>query len=109
MIQQILGSLLVAILIPVATAIGFLLAKLIRKGISKIDSEALQGMAWTAVHFVEQKFRDLHGKDKFDRAYEIVASKLPGVEKGNIEQAIESCVNAMNKEFPKGGGSSVGS
>lgn len=101
MIQQILGSLLIAILIPVAAALGLLLAKLIKKGISKIDSEALQSVAWSAVHFVEQKFRDLHGKDKFDKAYEIIASKIPGVEKENIEQAIESCVNAMNKEFPK--------
>lgn len=109
MIQQILGNLLIAVLIPVATAIGFLLAKLIKKSISQIDSEALQSLAWTAAHFVEQKFRDLHGKDKFDKAYEIVASKLPGVEKENIEQAIESCVNAMKKEFPKGEGSSPGS
>ena len=108
MVQQILGSLLVAVLIPVAAALGLLLAKLIKKAISKINSEAMQSIAWTAVHFVEQKFKDLHGDDKFDKAYEIVAGKIPGVEKEDIEQAIESAVASLHAELGEKVGSSTG-
>lgn len=91
-----LGNILIAILIPIATALGIFLGKLIKGAIAKIENETLQAVAWTAITFVDQKFKDLHGKDKFDKAYEAIAKKLPGVNKEAVEQAIESAVNSMN-------------
>jgi len=106
-LQTLFGNILMAVLIPVAAAVGLLLATLIKKAISKIDSEAIQAVAWQAVLFAEQKFKDMHGKDKFDKAYEYVAGKLPGVSKEDIEKAVEAAVGAMNKEFPKAPSSST--
>ena len=100
-IQQLLGSILLAILVPVATAIGVLLGKLIKKAISHIDNKIIQQLAWQAVLWVENTFKDLHGKDKFDKAYEWLAKKLPGIEKEDIEKAIETAVKEMNIQFPK--------
>ena len=100
-LNQVLSSLLVAVLIPIATAIGVLLGKLIKRAISKIDNAILQDLAWQAVLFVEQKFKELHGQDKFNKAYEYVARKLPGVDAEDIERAIEAAVKAMNEQFPK--------
>ena len=97
--NEILGPLLLVVLIPLAAIIGKLLAGLIKKGISKIDNEALQSFTWMAVRFAEQKFKKLHGQDKFDVVYERIAKNFPGVEKENIEAAIEATVNAMNKEL----------
>ncbi|OQX78905.1 MAG: phage holin [Candidatus Omnitrophica bacterium 4484_70.1] len=100
-LNQCLGSILLAVLVPVATTIGVLLGRLIKRAISHIDNKILQDLAWQAVLFVEQKFTELHGKDKFDKAYEYIAKKLPGVDKEDIEKAIEAAVKAMNEEFPK--------
>jgi len=100
-LNQCLGSILLAVLIPIATAIGALLGRLIKRAISKIDNALLQQLAWQAVLWVEQTFKDLHGKDKFDKAYEWLAKKLPGVEKEDIEKAIECAVREMNAQFPK--------
>jgi len=99
--NSILGQILVALLIPIAGVIGTLLGKLIVEALSKIKSEKLQAFAWTAVYFVEQKFQDLHGEDKFGKAYEIIADKLPGISQADIERAIEAAVSSMNKAFPK--------
>ena len=100
-LQQLLGSILLAVLVPVATAIGVLLGKLIKKAISHIDNSIAQQLAWQAVLWVENTFKDLHGKDKFDKAYEWLAKKLPGVEKEDIEKFIETAVKEMNSQFPK--------
>jgi len=100
-LNQCLCSILLAVLIPIATAIGALLGRLIKRAISKIDNALLQQLAWQAVLWVEQTFKDLHGKDKFDKAYEWLAKKLPGVEKEDIEKAIEAAVKTMNEQFPK--------
>jgi len=78
-LQQALGNILLAVLIPIATAIGMLLGRLLKKAINRIDNEVIQGVCWQAVLFAEQKFEQLHGKAKFDKAYEYAASKLPGV------------------------------
>jgi len=95
-LRQLLGSVLVASLIPIAVALGTLLGKLIKRAINQIDNEILQNVAWTAVTFVEQKFKDLNNEDKFKSAYDAIAKKLPGVSPVDIERAIESAVQAMN-------------
>ena len=104
-LHQLLVQILLAIVIPVITVIGILLGKLIKKSISHIDNKLMQGLAWQAVLWVEQTFQNLHGKDKFDKAYEWLANKLPGVEEKDIERAIEAAVKEMNTQFPKVAGS----
>lgn len=103
-LNPILATILVAALTPIAIILGKLLAKLIKKGINSIDNTLIRGLAWQAVLFVDQKFKTMHGKDKFDQAYTWLAKKLPGVDAEDIEQAIEAAVKEMNSTFPKAPG-----
>ena len=100
-LNQLVGPILLAILTPLAAAVGMLLAQLIKRAIAHIDNAIAQQLAWQAVIWVEQTFTDLHGKDKFNKAYEWLAKKLPGVEKEDIEKFIETAVKEMNNQFPK--------
>ena len=103
-LQHLLGSILLAVLIPVATAIGALLGRLLKKGIAHIDNTLLQQLAWQAVLWVEQTFKDLDNKKKFNAAYDWISRKLPGVDSNDIEKAIEAAVKQMNGQFPKAPG-----
>lgn len=99
MLRELLPQILVAILIPVAGIIGTLIARLIKGLIKKNLNENLQGLAYVGVRWAQQKFKDLHGQDKFDKVYTAIASKIKGVDKMDIEEAIEAAVEGMNKEL----------
>ena len=100
-LHQFLGSILVAVLIPVATALGALLGKLIKVGISHINNRILQDVAWQAVLWVEQTAKGIEGSKKFNKALDWIARKLPGVSADEAENAIEAAVRQMNAQFPK--------
>ncbi len=97
--MQFLGSILVAILIPVATGLGTLLGKLIKKAINRIENATLQELAWTAVRWAEQKFKNLPGDERFKKVEEYITEKLPGVNKEDIERAIEAAVKQLHIEL----------
>ena len=96
--STILAQILVAVLIPAAAILGTLFGKLLKRGIAKIDNEALQQGAWVAVRFVEQKFKKMNNADKFAKVYTRLAKKLPGVKQEDLEHAVEAAVNSMKKE-----------
>ena len=100
-LHQLLGNILLAVLIPVGTAVGVLLGRLIKKAISHVDNALARQLAWQAVLWAENTFKDLDGKGKFNLTYRWLAKKLPGVEGKDIEKFIEAAVKEMNSQFPK--------
>ena len=100
-LHQFLGSILVAVLIPVAGAVGALLGKLIKAGISHINNRILQDVAWQAVLWVEQTAKGIEGSKKFSKALDWITRKIPDVSYDEAEKAIETAVKQMNAQFPK--------
>ena len=100
-LHQLLGNILLAALIPIGTAIGVLLGRLIKKAISHIDNALARQLAWQAVLWVENTAKDTDSKGKFNMAYNWLAKKLPGVEEMDIQKFIEAAVKEMNSQFPK--------
>lgn len=99
--KGILGTILLAIALPVAAIIGKLLATLIKKGISKIDNTIAQQLAWQAVVWAENTLKNASGQEKFDKTYEWLAAKLPGMKKDDIAKFIETALAEMDANLPK--------
>ena len=83
-------------------ALGFGIKKLVTR---ILDTKEKKDLAYDVVLFVEQKFTELHGKDKFDKAVERFTTIL--TERGiktsttEIEALIEAAVGAFNDAFDK--------
>jgi hypothetical protein len=93
-------------------ATRFLHKKTVSEGINKVKSEAYlfqtelglkQSFAELAVKYVEQKFKDLAGPDKFMKAAEFIATscQAKGIEltPPEIEGLIEAAVGDLEKVF----------
>ena len=86
----------------VFAALGFAAKKIV---VRVIDTKEKKQLAEEVVTFVEQKFKDLHGADKFNKAVEYFTKLLS--EKGinttttEVEALIESAVGAFNDVFNK--------
>jgi hypothetical protein len=97
--KSIFGTILLAIALPVAAIIGKLLATLIKKGISKIDNSIAQQLSWQAVVWAENTLKTSTGSEKFQKAYEWMAAKMPGMNKEDIEKFIETALAEMDKNL----------
>ena len=108
----IVGSLLAYI---VAKLVSILMT-FIKVKIRHIHNIALRQFLWAvameAVLYVEQKYKKLKGTEKFEKAVEIVESKIDDftermglgrevVSDKDIEVAIEAAVKAMNESWGK--------
>jgi len=103
------------LIILVTLAAGFVVAYLRKRlgveGMQKIEAELAlkQELAALAVRFVEQAFRDLKGKDKYDqaaqwlsgRAGEIGLSVTAEEVKGLIEAALRAFKDEFGEEWAK--------
>lgn len=96
--QPLLTNILLAVLIPIATFIGGLAAWAINLGISKIKNSMAQQLAMQAVLWAEQKFKGLKGSERYEKAVDWLASKLPGVKHEDLDRFIEAAVGAMNSQ-----------
>ena len=70
-----------------------------------LNTKEKRELAYDVVTFVEQKYKDLHGADKFNKAVEAFAKILTerGIETSTTEimTLIESAVGAFNGAFEK--------
>ena len=84
-------------------ALGFGIKKLANR---ILDTKEKKELAYDVVTFVEQKYTDLHGEDKFNKAIEAFTEIL--CERGiktttkEMETLIEAAVGALNEAFNKG-------
>ena len=97
--MNIVGTLLVALLIPVAGILGTLLGKLLVSLIGKIRNETLQQLAYTGVRWAEQQLKTTPGSDRFASVRNYIAGKLPGVDEEDVRKAIEAAVKTLHIEL----------
>lgn len=93
-----------AIITAVAGYIGIVLKNLCTK---YINDKTKQAVAKTAVQFVEQVYKNLHGEEKLNAALSAASEML--VEKGitvsqlELRVLVEAAVAEFNKAFEKAG------
>ena len=93
-------QLVMAILTPIAGTIGAMAGFLLKENIERLKDSRYRALAKTAVRWVEQKFKDLDNQQKFDKAYEYLASKLgKSVTKNDIEVLIEEACKNLKIEL----------
>ena len=107
---SIIGNQLLDMLLPILatfltglfTYIGTRLKKVYEE---KVNTETAKQVAEDAVRFVEQVYKDLHGKEKLDKAVEQVAqvlgSKGIAISEAEIYMLIESAVYGLNEGWFK--------
>ena len=103
---SIIGNQLLDMLLPILatfltglfTYIGTRLKKVYEE---KVNTETAKQVAEDAVRFVEQVYKDLHGKEKLDKAVEQVAQVLESkgitISEAEINMLIESAVCGLNE------------
>ena len=104
---QVVSDILIAVLIPVATIIGALIAKLLKKGIERIDNNSIQQFAWIAVRWVEDNLGTDTGtgSEKLEMAVEWLAKRFPKARKSDIEAAIRAAYQSFSAEVGNGASS----
>ena len=70
-----------------------------------VTTEIKQSVCRTVVRFVEQVYKDLHGKEKLrkamERATQILATYDIHITEDELEAMLEAAVNEFNKSFKK--------
>ena len=98
-------QLLYAIITAIAGYIGIVLKNLVKK---YLDDKTKKAVAKSAVQFVEQVYKDLHGEDKLmaalSAAEEVLAEKGIIVTELEMRVLIEAAVAEFNEAFKKSTG-----
>ena len=96
--SQIIGTVLVALF----GVFGMILKNLVAK---YLDTDTKRAMARVVVQFVEQTFKELHGKEKMDAALvalsEILEDKKIKASEYEMRIMIEAAVAEFNEVFKK--------
>lgn len=97
-ILQIVLPILATFLTGLFTYIGTRLKKVYEE---KVNTETAKTVAEDAVRFVEQVYKDLHGKEKLEKATvqvaEVLQSKGITISEAEINMLIESAVYGLNE------------
>ena len=97
-ILQILLPILATFLTGLFTYIGTRLKKVYEE---KVNTETAKAVVEDAVRFVEQVYKDLHGKEKLEKATaqveEVLQSKGITISEAEINMLIESAVYGLNE------------
>ncbi len=102
----VLTELIKAALLAVVPVIGLLLGKLLKKGIDRIENQSLQGFAWTAVRFAEDKLVGPNkGAEKFRLASQWLRDKFPKLDQAAVEAAIRAAYQQFSAELGNAAGS----
>ena len=95
-------QLLYAIITAIAGYIGIAAKNLVKK---YLDDKTKREVAKTAVQYVEQVYKHLHGEEKFNEALsaasDILADKGITVTKLELMVLVEAAVGEFNKAFTK--------
>lgn len=95
---QILLPVLATFLTGLFTYIGTILKNAYEQ---KVNTETAKVVVENAVRFVEQVYKDLHGKEKLEKAVEqvsqVLASKGINLSEAEINMLIESAVYGLNE------------
>lgn len=95
-------EILLAVLGFIGTVLGFVLKNLAKKF---LNDKTKQAIAKVCVQFVEQVYKDIHGKDKLyaalERAAELLAEKGIKFSAVEMETLIEAAVAEFNEAFHK--------
>lgn len=99
-------GILSAILTAVASALGVLAKKLWDKTVGdKIKEDTKKDVAKIVVRYVEQVYKDIHGKEKLDKALEAFSEMLSqkGITISDLEMRVylESALASFNNAFTK--------
>jgi len=102
LISEYLLKLMTIIFLAGATYLGINAAKLYKK---YVDTEIKQTVCRTAVRFVEQIYKDLHGEEKLqkamEKASELLKEKKIYISADELIALLESAVNEFNNAFGK--------
>lgn len=97
-----LTQIILAIFLAIAAFLGAQAKNLYKK---YITTEIKQNVAKTAVRFVEQVYKDIHGKEKLEaamkRASELLAEYGITISEYELVSMIESAVAEFNNAFNK--------
>lgn len=97
-ILQIVLPILATFLTGLFTYIGTRLKKIYEE---KVNTETAKAVVEDAVRFVEQVYKDLHGKEKLEKATaqveEVLQSKGITISEAEINMLIESAVYGLNE------------
>lgn len=103
--MHIIGLLLVAVAGCLGLVFRNWLSKWVQAETDRLDGETKVKIAKTVVAFVEQVWKDLHGKDKLlkalDKARELLAKKGISFDAEEMEVLIEAAVAEFNEVFRK--------
>lgn len=94
------------IITMIVTAIFGMIGIMVKNLVAKyLNDNTKRAVAKTVVQFVEQCFKDIHGKEKLDvalhRASEILTEKGINVSALEMETLIEAAVSEFNEAFKK--------
>lgn len=91
-----------AIVTAIAGYIGIVVKNLVTK---YLNDKTKQSVAKTAVQFVEQVYKDLHGEEKLNQALsaasEMLAEKGIAASELELRVLVEAAVSEFNKAFDK--------
>ncbi len=95
-------QIILMIVIALAGWLGVQIKNLYQK---YVTTEIKQAVCRTVVRFVEQVYKDLHGKEKLrkamERASQILATYDIHITEDELEAMLEAAVNEFNKSFKK--------
>ena len=95
-------QIILMIVIALAGWLGVQIKNLYQK---YVTTEIKQAVCRTVVRFVEQVYKDLHGREKLrkamERATQILATYGIHITEDELEAMLEAAVNEFNKSFKK--------
>lgn len=104
--SNVLNELIKAAILAVVPIVGWLLGRLLKKGIAQIDNQSLQAFAWMAVRFAEDKLVGPgQGKAKLEVASQWLAARFPKLDPSTIEAAVRSAYQQFAAQLGNAAGS----
>lgn len=101
MIQEIINALVPVIITALTGILSYIGVAIKNKIVEKADTEIKKALVETTVKYVEQVFKDIHGKEKLDMALQKAEElfKEKGIQIGHteLEMMIEEVVHNINE------------
>ena len=101
MYQEIINALIPVVITALTGVISYIGITIKNKISSKIDTDIKKELVKTTVKYVEQVFKDIHGKEKLDmalqKAEELFKEKGINIGRVELEMMIEEVVNNINE------------
>jgi hypothetical protein len=102
-LHKVLSDVFIGVANMAAAAVAYYGGRALKRWAEKEDHTRLRRLAAEAVRWAAQKMQDSLGKEKYEAVADRIASKLPWVNEGDLEQAIEAAVHDLNAGVQAGG------